>query len=64
MKQLLDEHRGQLDSLTDALLRAETLDEDAAYEAAQVPHGAADISLDGSHRNFRTCRQLNPSSYR
>ena len=48
VRRLLDEHRPQLDSLTDALLRAETLDEDAAYAAAQVPHAAADISLDGS----------------
>ena len=48
VRRLLDEHRAQLDSLTDALLRAETLDEDAAYAAAQVPHAAADISLDGT----------------
>ena len=34
---LLAEHRDQLDSLTEALLAAETLDEDAAYEAARVP---------------------------
>jgi cell division protease FtsH len=34
---LLTEHRGRLDSLTEALLAAETLDEDAAYEAARVP---------------------------
>jgi cell division protease FtsH len=33
---LLTDHREQLDSLTDALLRAETLDEDAAYAAARV----------------------------
>ena len=35
--QLLTEHRERLDSLTEALLAAETLDEDAAYEAARVP---------------------------
>ena len=34
---LLAEHRERLDSLTEALLAAETLDEDAAYEAARVP---------------------------
>ena len=34
---LLSEHRDQLDSLTEALLAAETLDEDAAYAAARVP---------------------------
>ena len=33
---LLGEHRDQLDSLTDALLRDETLDEDDAYAAAGV----------------------------
>ena len=33
---LLTEHRDQLESLTEALLREETLDEDAAYAAAQV----------------------------
>jgi cell division protease FtsH len=34
---LLTDHRDQLDALTEALLAAETLDEDAAYEAARVP---------------------------
>jgi cell division protease FtsH len=34
---LLGEHREQLDSLTEALLAAETLDEDDAYAAAGVP---------------------------
>jgi cell division protease FtsH len=34
---LLSENRDRLDSLTEALLAAETLDEDAAYEAARVP---------------------------
>ena len=34
--QLLGEHRDQLDSLTEALLAAETLDEDEAYAAARV----------------------------
>ena len=32
----------ELDSLVDALLREETLDEDAAYAAAQVPRGITD----------------------
>jgi cell division protease FtsH len=35
--QLLTEHRAQLDSLSAALLAAETLDADAAYAAAKVP---------------------------
>ena len=48
VRRLLEVHRPQLDSLTEELLRAETLDEDAAYAAAQVPHGTADISLDGT----------------
>jgi cell division protease FtsH len=43
VRQLLTERRGQLDSLTDALLRGETLDEDAAYDAAQVDRHVADI---------------------
>jgi cell division protease FtsH len=33
---LLTEHRDRLDSLTEALLAAETLDEDEAYAAARV----------------------------
>jgi cell division protease FtsH len=37
VSKLLADHRDQLDSLTEALLAAETLDEDAAYEAARVP---------------------------
>jgi cell division protease FtsH len=37
VRQLLSEHRDQLESLTAALLRDETLDEDPAYAAAQVP---------------------------
>ena len=36
---LLGENRERLDSLTAALLAAETLDEDAAYEAARVQRG-------------------------
>jgi cell division protease FtsH len=41
--QLLAEHRWRLDALTDALLREETLDEDAAYAAAQVERRPADV---------------------
>jgi cell division protease FtsH len=37
VSRLLAEHRDQLDSLTEALLAAETLDEDDAYAAARVP---------------------------
>ena len=42
VQRLLTDHRDQLDSLTDALLREETLDEDAAYAAAQVVRTPAD----------------------
>ena len=42
VRRLLDDHREQLDALTEALLREETLDEDAAYAAAQVTRGPAD----------------------
>ena len=39
MTALLTEHRDKLESLVDGLLRDETLDQDAAYAAAQVdPH--------------------------
>jgi len=44
-RQLLNDHRDQLESLTEALLREETLDEDAAYDAAQVDRHIADTSL-------------------
>jgi cell division protease FtsH len=37
VRNLLTENRSRLDSLTAALLRDETLDEDAAYAGAQVP---------------------------
>ena len=44
VRQLLTEHREQLEMLTEALLREETLDEDAAYAAAQVDRHFADTS--------------------
>jgi cell division protease FtsH len=44
VRTLLTERRDQLESLTEALLRDETLDEDAAYDAAQVPRHLADTS--------------------
>jgi cell division protease FtsH len=44
VRQLLVDHREQLESLTDALLREETLDEDAAYDAARVPRHFVDTS--------------------
>ena len=40
---LLSEHRDQLDNLAHALLKAETLDAPAAYEAAGVPMRAAEL---------------------
>jgi cell division protease FtsH len=36
--ELLQENRGRLDALVEALLEHETLDEDDAYAAAGVPH--------------------------
>ncbi len=41
--ELLTEHRDQLESLTRALLDAETLDADAAYQAAGVPMRTAEL---------------------
>ena len=41
--QLLTEHRDQLDSLTQALLQAETLDAPEAYAAAGVPMRTAEL---------------------
>jgi cell division protease FtsH len=46
VRELLTRHRDQLDSLTEALLRDETLDEDPAYAAAQVPRGAAETGVE------------------
>ena len=43
---LLAEHRDQLDSLTQALLKAETLDASDAYAAAGVPMRAAELQPD------------------
>jgi cell division protease FtsH len=42
--ELITAHRDKLDSLTQALLASETLDEDAAYRAAGVERGARDGS--------------------
>jgi cell division protease FtsH len=42
VRDLLTANRDKLDSLTDALLREETLDEDDAYAAAQVPRDRAE----------------------
>ena len=42
---LLSEHRGKLDSLAEALLEHETLDQDAAYRAAGVVPGAETLDL-------------------
>jgi cell division protease FtsH len=46
VRRLLIEHRDQLESLTAALLRDETLDEDPAYAAAQVPHERSDVEAE------------------
>jgi cell division protease FtsH len=44
--ELLRDHRDQLDSLTRALLKAETLDAPDAYAAADVPMRAAELQPD------------------
>ncbi len=46
--QLLSEHRDQLDSLTHALLDAETLDAPEAYSAAGVRMRAAELEPEPS----------------
>ena len=53
---LLTERRDQLESLTAALLAEETLDEDAAYAAAQVARAGADMSPE--ERNFSADARL------
>ena len=53
---LLTERRDQLESLTAALLAKETLDEDAAYAAAQVRRDGADMSTE--ERNFSADARL------
>ncbi|HYI20882.1 MAG TPA: ATP-dependent zinc metalloprotease FtsH, partial [Solirubrobacteraceae bacterium] len=53
---LLTERRDQLESLTAALLAKETLDEDAAYAAAQVRRYGADMSTE--ERNFSADARL------
>ena len=48
-RQLLRDNRERLDRLAAALLEHETLDADAAYEAAGVPRSARpDLSPDGT----------------
>ena len=48
VRQLLSEHRAQLDSLVDALLERETLDQPDAYAAAGVPRpGPGEEALPG-----------------
>ncbi len=46
---LLGEHREQLESLTKALLEAETLDAPEAYAAAGVPLGGEELDQSGEH---------------
>ena len=53
---LLTNRREQLESLTAALLAQETLDEDAAYAAAQVRRNGADMSTE--ERNFSADARL------
>jgi cell division protease FtsH len=46
VRRLLSENRDRLESLTQALLREETLDQDAAYEAAGI--GAENLTVTDS----------------
>ena len=48
VQQLLSEHREQLESLAEALLREETLDEDAAYAGAKVSRATAETGQEPS----------------
>ena len=48
VQQLLSEHREQLESLAEALLREETLDEDAAYAGAKVSRAPAETGQEPS----------------
>jgi len=51
---LLEENRGKLDALAQALLEHETLDEDDAYAAAGLPAPHAEDILDGARRSLPT----------
>jgi cell division protease FtsH len=61
---LLTEHRERLDSLTEALLAAETLDEDAAYEAARVPRQREPEPASASPTARPRCTPVSPRSSR
>ena len=54
---LLRENRGKLDSLAQALLEHETLDEDDAYAAAGVPHESAETRGDARLAAERAVRE-------
>ena len=54
---LLRENRGKLDSLAQALLEHETLDEDDAYAAAGVPHESAEARGDARLAAERAVRE-------
>ena len=48
VRRVLTEHRDQLESLAEALLKDETLDQDAAYTAAKVSHAPAETGVEPS----------------
>ncbi len=58
---LLTEHREQLESLTEALLRTETLDEDQAYAAARVERTPAETEEAAPAETFSSLRSSDPS---
>jgi cell division protease FtsH len=58
---LLTDHREQLESLTEALLRDETLDEDHAYAAARVERGREQTEEAAPAETFSSVRSSDPS---
>jgi cell division protease FtsH len=58
---LLTDHREQLDSLTEALLRDETLDEDAAYAAARVERRPVETEAAAPAETFSSFGSSDPS---
>ena len=64
VRQLLTEHRDQLDRSPRRCCSEETLDQDAAYAAAQVARELADTAPRRQDRNFRASARLKRLVYR
>jgi cell division protease FtsH len=58
---LLTDHREQLESLTDALLHAETLDEDAAYAAARAERAPVEQQVPAAAETLSSVQSSDPS---